>query len=930
MQKETPQNKLPAKGLPPNIYRKEAYANLRIEMRSAARQRKLAPEIGDRLLWRLSGPLKELEELYQAARAMFDGREDGETNFRRQLLRRIEGAPKDGVRRLRERTGLPAPGFRPGCGPPMARSMARPTPGFGPRRGLDCSLVHPAGMAVLYLGVLRANLGDVTARGLDLIAALSIEQGALEGFHGALVGGGPGGFDGMMGGAAGPGRPGLDLLGEGPGWAGYQPDPGNPFGPTDPWGGWSGGGAGGGLGGWDPPLPEPESCQSLREACESILIDHANAGLPPMPMPPRSSAWADIIDRIEMTGQCAGDLIVILGHGFGENQPPGVHLLMNVNGTCAVVQPESWSDTRIEVRLPAGVRSGPVGFYSAAQQQSEIDRYNHEAASFNAAAQQVMGASRCLGEPLIFDLFRGISRMDTPCPPAGDRNVITAGLPVVHYFHAATDNASGSAIAAVPGDHLMLRWNVENADTIALRHIWESGPNAGSEEITGNAEGTAWDLGPADHAAFGLSRYQLKAINACGQIQAEVRVVRTQRPGLSIERIEVTQCIQTADHDVPLIRHKPTVVRVHAAHALNGFGGVDIVNNVTGRLRVRSGGSWSSWFSPVNNVVSNLPDPPLPDPGASIELPAVPDPTRTNDTVNFVIPEALCTGRIDVEAEVRVDDFGAPPGGPGISERASRTFENIVRFRRRRRLKMRYIPATIVPDPNGNIQITITGPNPPTLTAARSFLLETFKLIPTMPSSIERLEGFNVTLHADRFVVQTLWGDFEFNSGWSESLQYDVEANVFTYLLGILRMCELFGATGIICAEDHDAYWAVLVPTNGVWGRANGVGGREYITPMNAISGAHELAHCLNQHHLPGTGCGGGGSPSADPFEPTTNPANWTDGGGIPTDVAVPFDVIRNRTITNSDDGVWDLMTYCPTRWTTPQRWQMLFDHIGG
>jgi hypothetical protein len=157
-----------------------------------------------------------------------------------------------------------------------------------------------------------------------------------------------------------------------------------------------------------------------------------------------------------------------------------------------------------------------------------------------------------------------------------------------------------------------------------------------------------------------------------------------------------------------------------------------------------------------------------------------------------------------------------------------------------------------------------------------------------------------------------------------------VEANAFTFLLGILRMCEMFGFTGVVCAEDHDAYWAVLVPSTGVWGKANGTPGREYITPMHAISGGHELAHCLNQHHIAGAGCSGGGNPAANPFEPTTDPANWEDGGGIPADVAVPFDVIRNRTVTDEEDGVWDLMTYCQTRWTTPQRWQMMFDFIGG
>ena len=171
----------------------------------------------------------------------------------------------------------------------------------------DC----PAGMATLYLATFRSGLGELTQSGLNALATLSIEQGRMEGLNGALVHGGSAGLEDHLQGGRDRGLPELGQPGDDPGWAGYQPDPDNPFGPDDPWGG--------GKGGWHPPPPDRGSCQDIREACEAMFIEHANAGLPPIPMPPRSSAsvWSDNIDFIQMIGNCAGDTIIIHGHGFG-------------------------------------------------------------------------------------------------------------------------------------------------------------------------------------------------------------------------------------------------------------------------------------------------------------------------------------------------------------------------------------------------------------------------------------------------------------------------------------------------------------------------------------------------------------------------------------------------------------------------------------
>jgi hypothetical protein len=249
-----------------------------------------------------------------------------------------------------------------------------------------------------------------------------------------------------------------------------------------------------------------------------------------------------------------------------------------------------------------------------------------------------------------------------------------------------------------------------------------------------------------------------------------------------------------------------------------------------------------------------------------------------------------------------------------------------VRFFERKPLVLRFIPAEVTPDvADGNPTITMaTTSNPPTADECRTFLIETMGPLPVTADSIERLDGFSVTLSLDRIVLATPWFTWDINSGWSESLAYDVEANAFTYLLGLLRLCEL-GTTFGLCAEDHDAIWAVIVPVTGVWGRAND---REFITPFTVRTSTHELAHCLGQEHLANSGCSGGNNPITGGSD-ITDAANWEDSGQIVEDKAVPFDVLRNQTVTDSDNGVFDLMTYCPTRWVTSRRWNRIFDHVG-
>lgn len=930
-----------------SIYNPHALASLQKGLRQVYSARGRSKKEADALLNRLTVNLRLLDHLYQQARESLRGDLKAAVAFHRALQSLVERYPKfrGSTEVLLNRTGIRRPKLgalavssEASASPKprsQARSMTRTTRAVPPgRQGTPGMTVRYEGMATVYMaiwdvyilrhsGLPQPPMNELP-QALDVVVGLSLGHGHLEALSGTLTHDGLEGLDSLIGreGALGnpyfvPGRgsDSLDPPFPEPVDPGSDPFP-EPFPDDDPI-----------LGNIFPPPPNEN--EFIREGCEAWLIEATNAGLPPIPTSPSGGSvadavWADNIERIELLGRCAGDTIVIHGQNFGSPQPNGVHLVMKVDRHCAIVPVDAanWSDTRISVRLPDGVMPGAVGFYNKIAAETVRALYNNEVNRYNQGVKQLMGASKCLGQPLDIPTYPLAPSLgeSIPCPPETAVNVILVGLPVIHSFTVATDSSTGTVLVVAPEDELVLRWDVENAETIELRE--------GTTNITDDVSLSSWDLGPSGHENFGESTYSLIARNVCGEIEATVRVIRSQHPRLSIERIEVTQSIQTAENDIPLVHHKPTVVRVYGTHGLDGFAGKERVENVTGRIRVRTGSFWSVWFSPVNGVDANPPDPPLPDPAASIDLPENPDPTQTDDTLNFVIPEARCEGTMDIEVEMRVDDFG-PPDAPGFDERVSETFEEVVTFEPRRSLKMRYIPAEFVEDPDGNEEFDVVASNPPTEDECRDFLMETFKFLPTMPSSIERLDGIDCILHADRADIETPWGTFPINSGWSESLQYDVEANSILIWLAVLRACEMISFAGVECTEDSDSYWVVIVPVEGSWGKANNTPGREYLTPMTVVSGGHELGHCLNQHHLIGANCAGGGDPIANPLEPTTDPANWDHGGEIATGAAVAFDVIQNETITDPVDGVWDLMTYCQKRWTTPQRWEMIFDFIG-
>ena len=92
----------------------------------------------------------------------------------------------------------------------------------------------------------------------------------------------------------------------------------------------------------------------------------------------------------------------------------------------------------------------------------------------------------------------------------------------------------------------------------------------------------------------------------------------------------------------------------------------------------------------VSKDAANNTSPMAPSPAASITVTSNPQRNNTNDTLNFLIPPAWCSGTVAYEIEVRVTGFGPTAGFAGFNQ--STTFNTgFFTFSPRRTLEFRYI-----------------------------------------------------------------------------------------------------------------------------------------------------------------------------------------------------------------------------------------------
>jgi hypothetical protein len=630
---------------------------------------------------------------------------------------------------------------------------------------------------------------------------------------------------------------------------------------------------------WDPRYPwwrdpieyiDPRELERIRCILElTRLLRESTLNPPPVHVGPVT--WSDGISGLSQSGACAGDTLTIRGSGFGKHQPAGVVVLVPTPEGCRPVPVTSWSDKRITLTLPGNVTSGPVGFGDG----SYIAAYDAWAKRQNDIADQIR---HLWCAHLVIPIIPPFGA----CPPATPFNHLRAGPAIIKAF-----TANWLSLAVVePGDPITLRWTVDNAEHLQIDLLSPTGPTFAGATSLVDPTATSYTLPPPGNPSWAAYAYRLTATGPCGTVSADVTVVAAKRPRLAIAGIEVTQSIQSPSQSVRLVEYKPTVVRVTVTHGLAGWGG-DSVPNVTGRIRVRRGAILSGWFDPANGS-----SPMVATPGAAITVPASPQRNNTNDTLNFLIPPAWCTGTARFEIEVRLEGYGAGSGFPGYSELVTTTSAAST-FEHRRTLELRYIRVN-------------WGGSTPSAQNCFDTLRKAVPLLPTATANIAALAGVGVqnaggTADSDR---DDLIDDFDdrHNCSWWEALW------------------EWLGAD---CPDDDGAIW-VLIPGTFERGKAKDIPSNTCFTPPNdGPYAAHELSHCLDQKHVGvmcpnGRQATGGDAPSGFP-----NNAKLTD---------VPFDVTRNVALSLAGTGVFDVMTYCGTpnnTWPMPVRWQRLWEEVG-
>ncbi|MCU1432639.1 MAG: hypothetical protein JWP95_1744, partial [Actinotalea sp.] len=243
----------------------------------------------------------------------------------------------------------------------------------------------------------------------------------------------------------------------------------------------------------------------------------------PAPARPTPAVWSEGITEVSLSGPCAGATITITGVGFGSTRPAGVTLLLPTLAGCRPATADSWSDTRITATLPADVGSGPVGFADAAY-VAAVDAW----AARRNAADAVLATLTCA------TYVPTLTRPFHECPPPTAINAILAGVPVISAF-----TANGETVLPLePGVPLVLRWSVQNAQTLTVERVSASGPGFAGSSSVADPPASQWALGTPSYSTLQVWTYRLTATGACGgPVSREVTVVAGKRPRLRIEQI---------------------------------------------------------------------------------------------------------------------------------------------------------------------------------------------------------------------------------------------------------------------------------------------------------------------------------------------------------------------------------------------------------
>ncbi|MBL8623419.1 MAG: hypothetical protein JNK64_19050 [Myxococcales bacterium] len=450
------------------------------------------------------------------------------------------------------------------------------------------------------------------------------------GFGGGLPGGGlPGGWR-PGGGLPGGWRPGGGLPGELPGGGLPGELPGGGLPGDDGWepGGWKPGGLPHGWEPGDPICPDPfpwwpdrfnPRWPGLRDrwVCVPRIV---LSGL----------SWT--ITGIDRPDACPGDVVVVTGTNFGATRGSSTISFADPNGGRVDGVVVSWSDTRIEVRVPTDASTGELALRIPDGYVEMCNRH--------------------------FQLYR----------PSGGTRVFAGGATRVVAISIA-----GGAGWVVPGGAVAIGVTTSNATSTRVRVTVDGGATLLDTTIT--AATGSWTVTAPAVATTATLRVRVDATGPCGAA-SEQATVWIQRPfALTVDGLEVTQAIQYyraashltdpadrgADNSVPLVAGKAAVVRTYLRSGGDpGFGG-GVLDGVDGTLLVERyvAGRWTT----VSTLAS------LNGPVSADDAPGyVAERSAVGATLNFAVPAATMTGRMRFTARV-----SSPRDGRGT--RATRTVE---------------------------------------------------------------------------------------------------------------------------------------------------------------------------------------------------------------------------------------------------------------
>lgn len=350
----------------------------------------------------------------------------------------------------------------------------------------------------------------------------------------------------------------------------------------------------------------------------------------------RPSSDANGIASLSRTNVCPGTLLTIRGSSFGSSKPAEVRVYVPAaGGGCREAAVERWTATEIDVRLPADVGAGCVGFVRGTAPVGKPERVTGELTTCIGAAAEAWTRG--------FRRVAGLAVTCPPCLPNDENRIQVAGKPVVHTFAFAPDLFE-------PGGETVLSWSVSNATSLQIARVGTAGPvltlpsplpPAGSRKLP-----------PIGGLVPVKGEYRLTAQNGCGTVTRQASFTMTRTPKLSVARIEVVQSIQRTDNSVRLAAGRRTVVRVFVDSGITD--GFDL-----------GAGPGSVAGLEVSVLAENLDTGSIRDcgaPWAPGQAGQALNRDRVADSVNFDVPLAACAGNVRFRATVTIPGaIGAPP-----------------------------------------------------------------------------------------------------------------------------------------------------------------------------------------------------------------------------------------------------------------------------